>query len=297
MYFKNGKPVSVKKKLEFDSWKRLLLFTFEGMQVTNQSGIRIENCIVFSRFLKRNVEFDLYIPSLNKDIFELLLINDGQDLSKFGFHSIFSTFIEANKIKPIIAVGIHAGKERKLEYGIAGKPDYLGRGNRAEAYTQFILQELLPFIDNRFKIQFIKKAFAGFSLGGLTALDIVWKHADVFSIAGIFSGSLWWRSVDQHDEQYDDDIHRIMHQQIKHGKYKPGLKFFFTTGSLDETNDRNNNGIIDSIDDTISLIQHLEELGYKEPGDIFYINYADGRHDMETWGRAMPVFLKWAFAS
>ena len=59
-----------------------------------------------------------------------------------------------------------------------------------------------------------EKAFAGFSLGGLMALDIVWKHPNQFSKAGIFSGSLWWRSIDQTEEEYDDDKHRIMQQPV-----------------------------------------------------------------------------------
>jgi iron(III)-enterobactin esterase len=86
-----------------------------------------------------------------------------------------------------------------------------------------------------------------------------------------------------------------MHQQIKNGKFKEGLKFYFTTGSLDETADRNNNGIIDSIDDTESLIEELEKLGYNRNNDIRYINYEDGKHDVETWGRAMPQFLLWGW--
>ena len=58
--------------------------------------------------------------------------------------------------------------------------------------------------------------------------------------------------------------------------------------------DRNNNGIIDSIDDTLSLIDDLKSLGYKND-DIAYINYEDGRHDVATWARAMPVFLEWGW--
>jgi len=142
-------------------------------------------------------------------------------------------------------------------------------------------------------LHFKEKAFAGFSLGGLMALDIVWNYPAEFNTAGVFSGSLWWRSLDDEHEDYNDDVHRIMHQQIKKGKYQPNLKFFFSTGSLDETNDRNNNGVIDSIDDTLALINDLESLGYKNGKDIRYINYDDGKHDIATWARAMPEFLKW----
>ena len=61
--------------------------------------------------------------------------------------------------------------------------------------------------------------------------------------------------------------------------------------------DRNNNGIIDSIDDTLGLIEELEKKGYKNEKDIRYVNYEDGKHDVKTWGRAMPAFLKWGWGS
>jgi enterochelin esterase-like enzyme len=86
-----------------------------------------------------------------------------------------------------------------------------------------------------------------------------------------------------------------MHQKIRNGKYYSGLQFYFTTGSLDETADRNNNGIIDSIDDTRALIGELKNKGYNTEYDIKYINYEDGKHDVATWGRAMPQFLLWGW--
>ena len=198
----------------------------------------------------------------------------------------------SGQVQPVLCAGIHAGKERKLEYGTASMPDYENRGSKAEAYKNFILEELLPFIHAGFAIDHFKnKAFSGFSLGGLTAMDITWHHPEVFSTAGVFSGSLWWRSKSL-DDDYNDATDRIMHQVIRAGDFKPGLKFYFTTGSLDETADRNNNGIIDSIDDTLDLITELETHGYLKE-DIQYLNFEDGRHDVETWGRSMPGFLLW----
>jgi enterochelin esterase-like enzyme len=172
----------------------------------------------------------------------------------------------------------------------------LGRGARAGLYTSFVLDELIPFIHNTYAIRsFREQAFAGFSLGGLMALDIVWKHPGQFTRAGIFSGSLWWRFIDQTEEDYDDHKHRIMHQQIRQGSYREGLKFFFQCGNMDETKDRNNNGIIDSIDDTLDLVRELELKGYDRDNDICYLEMSNGRHDVPTWARAMPVFLKWGW--
>ena len=226
----------------------------------------------------------------------LLLVNDGQDMEVLGLEAILSQLYAQNSIQPLLCVAIHANKDRKKEYGVAGQPDYLGRGAKAGLYTSFVMEELIAFIKQTYALDsFREKAFAGFSLGGLMALDIVWKHPKEFSRAGVFSGSLWWRHVDQTEDDYDDHKHRIMHQQIRNGQFQPELKFFFQCGNMDESRDRNNNGIIDSIDDTVDLVKELEAKGYDPEKDIYYLELKDGRHDVPTWGRAMPVFLKWGW--
>ncbi len=271
---------------------------FETMQLANVSGILVENTSIESIFLERVVKIDFYLPRHSGDPSDLslLLINDGQDMEKMGFESILEQLYSEDAITPLLCVAIHCGTERKMEYGVAGIADYKGRGAHAGVYTSFVFEELLPFLRKRFAIQsFREKAFAGFSLGGLMALDIVWNHPEEFSKAGVFSGSLWWRSVDQTDSAYDDDKHRIMHQQIRMGNYAPWLKFFFQCGNKDETKDRNQNGIIDSIDDTKDLIKELVKKGYDKENDIQYLELKDGRHDVTTWGRAMPEFLRWGW--
>ena len=52
-----------------------------------------------------------------------------------------------------------------------------------------------------------------------------------------------------------------MHQQIRNGQFAPWLKFFLQCGNLDEIKDRNHNGIIDSIEDTLDLVKELENKG------------------------------------
>ena len=153
----------------------------------------------------------------------------------------------------------------------------------------------MPFIHRQAGVSSFKnKSFAGFSLGGLSAIDIVWNHPTEFLNVGVFSGSLWWRTKAL-DEGYVEETDRIMHAQIRKGAYYPWLKFFFETGTQDETADRNNNGIIDAIDDTLSLIAELELKGYRQGKNITYLELADGRHDVATWAKAMPAFLKWCW--
>jgi enterochelin esterase-like enzyme len=210
----------------------------------------------------------------------------------------FESILEAvsGEIVPLMCVGIHCGTDRRNEYGTASTLDYKGRGTKAGLYNRFIFEELLPFIEKEFKItSFKEKSFCGFSLGGLSALDIVWNHAEEFVKVGAFSGSFWWRSVSQDDPTFSEEDHHIMHNTIKKGNYYPWLKFYFETGTLDELADRNNNGIIDSIDDTISLIHELVKKGYTFNTDICYKELKDGHHDVVTWGRAFPDFLRWGW--
>jgi enterochelin esterase-like enzyme len=132
-------------------------------------------------------------------------------------------------------------------------------------------------------------------LGALSAMDIVWRHPQEFSRAGLFSGSFWWRTKDKADPQYNEHIHRIIQRQVAEGSYHPGLKFFFECGTEDETEDRNRNGIIDSIDDTRDLIKALVAKGYDPVRDIHYLEIPGGHHDVATWAKVLPQFFNWAY--
>ena len=266
------------------------------MQRLKQVSVLVQNIVRHSTHLDRDVLIDIYLPPVSSDDkhVSLLIINDGQDLPKFYFDQMLAELYEQKEIEPILCVGIHCSAERKMEYGTANESDYKGRGAKARLHQQFVLNELIPYIFENFGNNFKEKAYAGFSLGGLSAIDTVWHYPEYFSKAAVFSGSLWWRSKDL-EQGYNEATDRIIHKLIREGNYKPGLQFYFTTGSLDEKMDRNNNGIIDSIDDTLGLIEELEKKGYKNEGDIHYVNYEDGKHDVKTWGRAMPAFLKWGW--
>ena len=269
------------------------------MYMVNKAIIPVESTTLTSVFLGRDVTVDFFMPFKNSspEPISLLLINDGQNMEELGLATILTDLYRQQLIQPICCIGIHCGEDRKNEYGTANTPDFKGRGAKATAYTQFIFQELLPFVRKKTGITIFKdKSFAGFSLGGLSALDIVWNHPQEFIKAGVFSGSLWWRSKGL-DDGYVEEKDRIMHAQVRNGTYHPWLKFFFETGTMDETEDRNNNGIIDSIDDTLGLIEELKNKGYKLSDDIQYLELKDGRHDVKTWAKAMPAFLQWGWGT
>lgn len=254
----------------------------------------IKKKILFnSSFLQREVVLDGYYPlgTSTYSKIPLLLINDGQDLPKMPFEDILEKSFLTGKISPLFCVGIHCATDRKNEYGTADVLDYKGRGAKAMLYRSFIIKELIPFIIKEFpQFTFADISFAGFSLGALSALDIVWSCPGIFKNVGVFSGSFWWRDKAFEDISFDEEKNRIMHKLVREGKMQKNLNFFFQVGSQDETQDRNNNGVIDSIDDTLSLIAELVKKGYSE-NEIAYLELEDGHHDVPTWALAFPAFL------
>ena len=275
-------------QVKSESSKNQIVYTAEKL-----SGI-------YTKLLDREVEVELFLPPeahSSEKKYELLLLNDGQDNASVRVKETVERLTSEGLINEIIVAGVRAG-DRMQEYGVASKPDYLKRGLKAKAYTKYIVSELIPYLLYKYPVDPSpsQHAIAGYSMGGLSAMDIAWNHPEVFNKVGVFSGSMWWRKRDSKSRFYSDNRDRIMHQQIRNGKLKPGLKFWFQTGTQDERSDRNKNGVIDSIDDTLDLIVELTKKGYRPFHDIQYLELKDGKHSPETWADAMPHFLKWAFS-
>ncbi|MBC7893631.1 MAG: esterase family protein [Sphingobacteriaceae bacterium] len=254
---------------------------------------------LFSQQLHRAVELTILLPpgySAAAGRFPVLYLNDGQDMDRLGMTALLDSLYEKKSLPPLVVVGIHANQDRLNEYGTADQADYKGRGAKAGRYTQFVLSELMPFIEKSVRVDTGPAAtvIAGFSLGGLSALDLAWSHPERFGKVGVFSGSLWWRKK-AYEFGYDDHTDRIMHTLIRATAHQPALKFWFEAGTEDETSDRNKNGVIDAIDDTLDLMKELRVKGYRDEVDFEYVEVSGGKHNQETWAGVMPDFLHWAF--
>lgn len=261
-----------------------------------QNVTLIKNQKFQSTFLNREVVYDIVLPPNYENLTNLkvLYMNDGQDFDNLKIEQTLNNLYAASEILPLIFIGLHTNENRLKEYGTASISDYKNRGNLAGSYQSFIVSEFFPFIIANFKASSlsINNYFCGFSLGGLSAMDLVWGNPNYFSKVGVFSGSFWWRKK-AYEDGYDDYNDRIMHVLIRNGNYNDGQKFWLECGTNDEKDDRNNNGIIDSIEDTLDLIKELENKGYTRGKDIDYVEIKDGEHNQKTWSEAMPIFLKW----
>lgn len=259
-------------------------------------GLKISTHTLKSTPLKRPVEYVVYMPAgISGNIpMNLLLLNDGQDAEGLQLKETLEDLYATQRIDPLVLVAIKCSDDRMNEYGVAGRPDFQNRGSKADLYSRFIITELLPHLEKKLNLKNkAKVGFAGFSLGGLSAFDIAWHNSQIFDVVGAFSASFWWRTRDLSDGYVPED--RIMHQVIRETSHKPELKVWLMTGTEDETEDRNQNFIIDSIDDTIDIIKELMDKGYSRPDEVFYYEMVGGRHEVPCWAKALPAFLCWAF--
>jgi enterochelin esterase-like enzyme len=257
--------------------------------------LQVHHYLLRSKRLHRKVKVDVFLPTEMDGIQPCagILLNDGQDMPQLKLKEALTRRFERPENRNLVVVAVHAG-DRMNEYGTAGIPDYAHRGWKAKSYSNFIIYQLMPFLRKQYDAFLTPElsAFAGFSLGGLSAMDIAWRHPQDFLKTGVFSGSFWWRSS-QPDARYPD-ADRIMHYLIGAGSFKKGMQFWLQAGTKDEECDRNGNGVIDAIDDTLDLIHVLKAKGYRDQ-DVTYIEIEDGEHNFETWSKVFPEFLEWCF--
>ena len=265
---------------------------------TTTPGTRLCREVLASRFLERDVEVSVLLPPAGAGagaLLPVLYLNDGQDLERLQLQATLDTLYNSGAIRPFVLVAPHANERRTQEYGTAAHADFNGRGSLAGAYTEFVLHELLPFAQASYQAspEPGEAVMAGFSLGGLSAFDLVWHHPSHFTRAGVFSGSFWWRQRAVGAGYTPAD--RIMHGLVRAGQLHPNHRFWLQTGTLDERGDRNENGVIDSIEDCLDLIEELRKTGLDTQNSLRYVQIEGGHHHTDTWGRVMPDFLIWAF--
>lgn len=261
--------------------------------------VTVETLTFDSRFLTNTPRIvDVYLPpgyqADDDQRYPVLYAQDGQDMGAVHLKSTLEVLYAVSALRPVIVVAIHASGERLNEYGTAGIPDYQYRGSKADLYTRMLLEEIMPAINGKYRTLTGPEntAVMGWSLGGLTAFDLAWTHPEIFGQVGVFSGSFWWHTDDTDLQSMLDS--RVAQKMVREGEKRKGLRFWFESGLKDETDDRDNNGVIDAVQDTRELVAELEANGYTSE-DIAMTELPNGFHSQSTWGEVLPDFLKWAF--
>ncbi len=275
-------------------------------------------------FAPERVKVSVYLPPGYGDQdnrrYDVLYINDGQDMPAVGLESTLSRLYAQQAIEPVIVVAIDMLTDRMGTYGLSdraadtslpGRSRFGPIGTRAHDYAQWLAGTLVPYIDSNYRTvpEAYGRAMLGWSLGALQAFDMGWQYPELFGRVGAFSPSFWLPPLSGQGHE------RLAQAMVEQGPRREGLRMFIAVGSAEETDDRDHDGVFDALDDALTLIRGgrdgerdlrgMEGLGYRvslayapcrpQP-DIDFLLLADGRHDQASWARMLPVFLHWAYA-
>ncbi len=227
--------------------------------------------------------------------YPLLLALDGQTMPQWRLAEALDELVGAGAIEPVVVAAVPASAERMDEYGMAGQLDFAGRGRHAKALQDLLAGEVLPWLRERHPVatDAARTGIFGASLGGLCAFDTAWRRPQVFGLAGIFSGSLWWRADDS--SVAAQQASRLAHRTVRDANTRPALRVWFQAGTRDEAADRDGNGVIDAIQDTTELVDELVAKGFRRGDEVVYHELEGGEHHEGSWASALPDFLRWAF--
>ncbi|MBR5171538.1 MAG: esterase family protein [Muribaculaceae bacterium] len=144
------------------------------------------------------------------DSCDVLYMHDGNMLfdatttwnrQEWRVDEVMDSLIHARKIRPCIVVGIYNTDDRLTEYFPAKTSLHVGEAFRkktkidkltGDAYIQFIIKELKPFIDERYKPLTSREHtfMMGSSMGGLISLYALCEYPQVFGGVACLSSHL-----------------------------------------------------------------------------------------------------------
>lgn len=135
--------------------------------------------------------------------YPVLYLQDGQNVfdavaagAEWQVDETAQRLVEGGAVAPFIVVAVASGDERLRDYtpvpGTAGA--LAGQGGGAAAYGRYLVQELKPYIDARYRTAPGREdtAVGGSSVGGLVSMWLLLAHGDVFGAGLVVSPSVWW---------------------------------------------------------------------------------------------------------
>lgn len=134
--------------------------------------------------------------------YPVLYLHDGQNVfdaaaagAEWQVDETAQRLVVAGQIQPLIIVAVDNSPQRVDDYtATAMSRDGHTQGGKAADYARYLIEQLKPAIDARYRTQpdAAHTAVGGSSLGGIVSLWLAVHHGDVFGTALVVSPSLWW---------------------------------------------------------------------------------------------------------
>ena len=131
--------------------------------------------------------------------YPVLYLHDGQNVFdqvsvgvEWEVDESANRLIEDGAMQPVVIVAVGNTGNRMSEYTPVPGTD--GQGGDAAAYAAFLTEEIMPYIEARYRVRHGPEhtAVGGSSLGGLVTLFLLTEHADHFGSGLAVSPSVWW---------------------------------------------------------------------------------------------------------
>lgn len=233
--------------------------------------------------------------------YPVLYMHDGQNLfdDKYAFGGCSwnvipsaQNLVKKNVVREFIIVGIDNNANRRFEDYSPWKNTVdnpylplLSHGGDGDLYADFLVNELLPYINSNYRTLSDRKntAIAGSSMGGLISAYIIAKYPDIFSKAGIFSPACWFAEKE-------------FLAYIKYSDLMPDSKFYIEVGTEEQIYPETPELAQAFISSTLNYYRALQDKGMTIQQSRLQVAYKEP-HSESAWRKFIPEFFEFIFGT
>lgn len=218
--------------------------------------------------------------------YPVLYMHDGQNVfdaatsyaGEWGVDESLDSMHARGGSSAIVVAIDNGGTHRMAEYNPWKSADANLGGGDGDAYVEFLVHTLKPFIDAHYRTRPERRSTAilGSSMGGLISLYAALKYPNVFGSAGVFSCACWVAKAE------------IVAYARRAKTLRPAPRFYFVSGAY-ETKDGQ------PARDQRELVRVLTAAGLPAGRSVRSLAPADGKHAEWFWRREFPAAYRWLF--
>lgn len=251
----------------------------------------------------------LYLPrsynSSPEADYDVLYMDDGQNVFRPGgvygcwnMEDVYDDLREEGAVPELIIIGIDF-VNRTYEYN----PYPIdGSGGGAADYLRMITDELMPFLQDNFRMKTGPEhtAMMGSSYGGMNTLYNVWSRPDVFGRGIVMSGAYFCGNS------------QFLKDMVSYTGPKKNLKLWIDSGNADYegddieaaylevpgyTNHDEGDGLRLIFEQNLGLPSILKKLGYSYETDFQYMLSPGDPHSESSWHRRAYHALRYMYGT
>lgn len=240
--------------------------------------------------LKRTRRIWIYLPpnyDTTNSSFPVVYMHDGQNIfdanssysGEWGVDETLNKLYKEKDLK-LIVVGVDNGQSLRLDEYSPWENEKYG-GGEGNAYLEFIVETLKPYIDQHYNTLTNKDntAIIGSSMGGLISHYAGMKYPEVFGKVGVFSPAFWFAP-------------EINEYTKTHGNIK-NSKIYFLAGGKEGSNVS-----FKEINETVSGMNTIRDILIEEdfpPENIKLKVVPEGIHNEKLWRENFEETIRWFF--